>query len=261
MMSRIEKLFYKSKNNSVKWEKYFDVYEEFFKPFKNKNITFVEIGIHNGGSLDIWKGYFGKKSRIIGIDVNPECKIFSKHGYEIFIGNQANPKFWNNFFKKVGKVDIVLDDGGHTNLDQIITTANVVKKINDNGLLIVEDTHTSYISEYNSNIKFSFINFSKKLIDDNNLNNESLFKKIIHSIHYFDKMVIFKINRNKCKIDRCLDNRGYKSSIENLTWSANELNINFIKMIFSKIPFFSFRKITKIINNKINNNRIKKYFN
>ena len=244
-MTEIEELFYKSKNNTIKWKKYFEVYDEFFKSFKNKKITFVEIGIHNGGSLEIWKKYFGDKCRIIGIDINPQCKIFEKDGYEIFIGNQSDPKFWDDFFKEIGTVDIILDDGGHTNLDQIITTVNVIDKINDNGLLIIEDTQTSYLKEYNSNIRFSFINFTKKLI---------------YSIHYFNKMVIFRINRNKSKTDALVSNLGQDNNIKNLTWLANELNINFIKIIFSKIPFFSFRKITKIIKNRINNNKLRKYF-
>lgn len=161
----------------------------------------------------------------------------------------------------MGTVDIILDDGGHTNLDQIITTVNVLDKINDNGLLVVEDVHTSYIQEYNSSIKFSFINFTKQLIDKINSNKNSKFKKLIYSIHYFDKMVIFRVNKHKCKFELApTSNFGKNNNIENLTFQANELNINFIKYIFSKVPFFSLRKITKIIKNKVNNNVIKKYF-
>ena len=103
-MTLIKKLFYQSKNQSFKWAKYFDLYEELFNSYKNKNIIFVEIGIANGGSLEIWKKYFGKNSRIIGIDINPACKIFEKDGYEIFIGNQSCPKFWNFFLKKLEKL-------------------------------------------------------------------------------------------------------------------------------------------------------------
>ena len=76
MNSKLKDLFLNSKNFSFKWEKYFDVYEEYFSKFKDKNITFVEIGVYNGGSLKIWKNYFGPKSRIIGIDINPDCKKF-----------------------------------------------------------------------------------------------------------------------------------------------------------------------------------------
>jgi 23S rRNA U2552 (ribose-2'-O)-methylase RlmE/FtsJ len=259
-MTLMKKLFYQSKNNSFKWSKYFDIYEELFNSYKNKNITFVEIGIANGGSLEIWKKYFGKSSRIIGIDINPECRIFEKDGYEIFIGNQSCPKFWKFFFKKVGNVDIILDDGGHTNLDQIITTLNTVNKINDNGLLVIEDTHTSYSKEYNSSTKYSFVNFAKKLIDDINLNSNSYLRKFIYSIFFFDSIIVFKINKNKCKFNKLIQNRGKNYNIKNLTWMANELNINFVNKIFSYIPFISLRKIKRFIKNIINNNKIKKYF-
>ena len=55
----IKKLFLKSKNFSHKVQNYFEIYDEHFSKYINKSITFVEIGIHNGGSLEIWKKYFG----------------------------------------------------------------------------------------------------------------------------------------------------------------------------------------------------------
>ena len=67
-------LFYESKNRSIKWEKYFQIYDSLFSKYKGKRITFVEIGILDGGSLEIWKKYFGENSRIIGIDKNTECQ-------------------------------------------------------------------------------------------------------------------------------------------------------------------------------------------
>src|SRR5210317_980033 len=103
-----------------------------------KKIIFVEIGIFQGGSLNIWKNYFGKNSRIIGIDLNPKCKKFrnKKKNIDVFIGDQSNPMFWRNFFKKVGKVDIILDDGGHTNKQQILTLLNTINNINNGGKLV-----------------------------------------------------------------------------------------------------------------------------
>jgi 23S rRNA U2552 (ribose-2'-O)-methylase RlmE/FtsJ len=122
------KLFIKSKNYSIKWQKYFDVYDIIFKKFRKKKITFVEVGVLNGGSLEIWKKYFHPKSRIIGIDLNPKCKKFQKSGIEIIIGDQSDENFWNKFYKKVGKIDILLDDGGHTNKQQIITYFEALAK-------------------------------------------------------------------------------------------------------------------------------------
>ena len=55
MNNELKELFLKSKNFSFKLENYFDAYHENFKGFRNKEITFVEIGIFQGGSLEIWK--------------------------------------------------------------------------------------------------------------------------------------------------------------------------------------------------------------
>ena len=74
MSKSLSEMFKKSKNFSEKYEKYFDVYERYFSKYKEKNIIFVEIGIFNGGSLKVWKEYFGANAKIIGIDLNPECK-------------------------------------------------------------------------------------------------------------------------------------------------------------------------------------------
>ena len=69
----------------------------------------------------MWKNFFGKKAKIIGIELNPESKKLEKKGFKIFNGDQSNPDFWKNFYKKIGKIDILIDDGGHTNLQQITT--------------------------------------------------------------------------------------------------------------------------------------------
>ena len=60
-MGQIVKFFQKSKYHSTKYIKYFNVYDQLFKKFKNKEIVIVEIGVLNGGSLYMWQKYFGKK--------------------------------------------------------------------------------------------------------------------------------------------------------------------------------------------------------
>ena len=134
------KSYIKSPYKSIKHNTYFECYEHFFSKYRGKKITFVEIGVLGGGSLFMWRDYFGPAARIIGIDLNPAAKKFENDGFEIFIGDQEKPEFWNDFFKQVGMIDILLDDGGHTNSQQIITTQNSIENIKDGGLLIIEDT-------------------------------------------------------------------------------------------------------------------------
>ena len=268
MTEEIKNLFNNTKTRFHKYKKYFSTYEELLKNYKDKDITFVEIGVQNGGSLGVWKKYFSNSSRVIGIDLNSDCKKFEKDGIEIFIGNQSDPNFWEKFFKQVGKVDIILDDGGHTNLDQIITTVSVVDKINDGGILIVEDTHTSYISEYNSGKKFSFVEFTKKIIDDINSKNRKNFKQFkfslsdyIYSVQTFESIIAFKIDRKKCDYDEIFPSKGKEKEITDMTWAGNEINVNFLKKPFHYFRFvIRLNQLTKFFKHKINNKMISKYF-
>ena len=213
------KSFIKSKYLSLKYKNYFNIYDNLFNEYKNKNITFVEIGIFSGGSLFMWRNFFGKKAKIIGIDLNPESKKFEKYGFKIFIGDQSKENFWKTFFQKVGKVDLVLDDGGHTNYQQIITTNCCIPNIKDNGMLVVEDVHTSFIKNkwYNPS-KYSYINYCKKLIEDINTRYPGLKKynyslnKYIYSIQNFESIVAYKINRKLCKTN--IEIRNAKKSID-----------------------------------------------
>ncbi len=100
MMNKLEDWFYNEKHRMkcYKWVHYFDIYEKHFKGFrKNKNVRILEIGVYNGGSLEMWDKYF-PKSEIIGIDINPDCLELQKNfgdNVQIVIGDQANPNFWN----------------------------------------------------------------------------------------------------------------------------------------------------------------------
>ena len=167
MNNLIKKYFYESDHFSIKHEKYFSVYEKLLSKFKDKEITFVEIGIHNGGSLYIWKKFF-PKAKIIGIDINEDCRKFEKDGFIIEIGDQTSEEFWKNFFIKHNNVDVIIDDGGHTNTQQISTAVFCIPHLNNGGLLITEDVMCSYMYEFGNPNNFSFINFSKKIIDDIN---------------------------------------------------------------------------------------------
>ena len=59
----------------------------------------------------------------------------------------------------------MLDDGGHYNKQQITTVYSSIPNINDGGMIVIEDSHTSYMSQWGNPSKFSFINFSKYMID------------------------------------------------------------------------------------------------
>ena len=151
-------------------------------------------------------------------------------------------------------VDIVLDDGGHTNHQQIITVNNCIKNIKNDGLLITEDTHTSYMKQFNNPSKYSFINFAKKSIDDVNYKFPEIghFKNsinnFVYSIEFFESIVVFKVNRERCETNMKQDNSGISSNIKDMRFGE-----------YSSSNLFFF-KIKKIIREKIKYLGLAKYF-
>ena len=268
------RLFKDSKKFSLKWSSYFQVYEDIFLKYKNKKITFVEVGVANGGSLFIWKKFFGKKAKIIGIDANPNAKKMEKYGFKIYIGNQSDSKFWENFFKKEGNVDVVLDDGAHKNLHQISTVHYCLPYIKDGGKIVVEDTVTSYLKkEFNNPSKYSFINFCNLIIEIIHKRSGLLKQKLniyakkVYSINFFESIVVFSIDSKKCfkstelynkaKNEWAVDYRHddyFKKTRNIIAKNYNYLNdINIFRKIIRKlfyrnslINFYENRKIQKI---------------
>ena len=42
-----------------KWSPYFDVFETFFSKYRDQKPVIVEVGVQGGGSMQMWKAYFG----------------------------------------------------------------------------------------------------------------------------------------------------------------------------------------------------------
>jgi len=196
--------FQRSPFLSNKHSSYFQTYGELFERYRGKSITFVEIGVFSGGSLFMWRDYFGPQARIIGVEFNPDAVRWREHGFEIHIGSQSDPSFWNDFFKAVGPVDLVLDDGGHTYEQQISTVHYCIPHVKNGGMIAVEDTHTSYFKDFGFPSRYTFIEWVKVLFDNINsrfhaVNISQLsYSQSIHSIEVFESIVAFKINRAAC---------------------------------------------------------------
>ena len=248
--------FKKSKRLSVKWDSYFSVYDKIFKQYKNKKIKVVEVGVANGGSLFIWRKLFGKKAKIIGVDANPISKKMRKYGFKIYLGDQSDPNFWKKFFKKEGKIDIILDDGGHKNLQQISTVHYALPYINNGGLIVVEDMASSYIEkEFYNPSKFSFANFCNKIVEFINyrsgaINKQmNIYSKKIYSIEFFESIAVLKIDSTKC-----IKSKPISNNIKDPALNEMRSSFHFIKArekIKNLIPFLKKSKVYNKIERKL----------
>ena len=199
---------------SIKHSSYFHVYEKLISPFRNRDITFVEVGVFHGGSLFMWRNFLGPQARIIGVEFNPGAKRWEKDGFEIHIGDQSDVHFWENFYRKIGPIDVLLDDGGHSNEQQIVTVSQSAANINNGGLIIVEDTHTSYMSQFGNPSKYSFMNFSFDVVDSINSRFPAVKKSSnplaaeISSVEFHESIVSFRIDRLDCFASEPTSNDG-----------------------------------------------------
>lgn len=124
-----------------KWRHYFEIYERHFARFVGQEVHVVEVGIYSGGSLPMWRQYFGDRCRIYGVDIEPACRAYERDGVQVFIGDQADPAFWAEFRRQVPAVDILIDDGGHKPHQQIATLEAMLPHIRSGGVYVCEDIH------------------------------------------------------------------------------------------------------------------------
>lgn len=189
-----------------KWVDYFDVYLRVLERYRGRPIKLLEIGVQNGGSARMWRDYLGPMAQIIGVDVDPRCKALNAEGIEIWIGDQGDPDFWSDFCSRHPEIDVVIDDGGHTMTQQIVTFEALFPVLADGGAYICEDTHTSYFPLYGGGNKRpgTFHEYMKGLIDEmhawyhaplSDLSIESSLARNLYSLSFFDSIVVMEKRR------------------------------------------------------------------
>lgn len=130
------------------WENYFIPRHKHLERYRGKELTLVEVGVFSGGSMLLWRWYFGPGLRYIGIDINPLCKQFDGLPWaEIVTGNVEDPQFWEDFKQKYPNPDIFVDDGGHTMYQQKSTFIAMYPHVKADGIFMIEDLHTNYYAQ------------------------------------------------------------------------------------------------------------------
>jgi len=176
-----------------KWHHYFEIYHRHLAKFIGKPVKMLEIGIFSGGSLGMWKSYFGTGCHIYGVDIEEACKAYQSEEVSVFIGDQEDPAFWDRFIKEVGDVDIVIDDGGHTHGQMIVTLEKMLPRLRPGGVFICEDIQ---------GLHHKFIEFAAGLVSElnrlgakkNEVFSASGFQSYCHSIHFYPFVTVIERN-------------------------------------------------------------------
>jgi len=206
-----------------KWLHYFPIYERHFASFKGKPVKVLEIGVFKGGSLAMWKEYFGANSVIVGLDIDQYCKQFENKDSAIHvrIGDQESQSFLASVSEEFGPFDIVIDDGGHTTSQQIQSFLQLYfSAMKPDGVYLVEDLHTNYWREFMTHPDgLTFVELTCKLVhqlhDVYRIHaDEDIGSKMYHfdaknadrvrtvevsnfcaqtdSVHYYDSIIVFE---------------------------------------------------------------------
>jgi hypothetical protein len=181
-----------------KWLHYFEVYDRHFRRFRGTDVHLLEIGVQHGGALQMWRWYFGENARLFGADIDPRCEEVGD-GVPISIGDQSDREFLGRLKLEIPRIDLLIDDGGHTMEQQLVTFDELFPHVTENGVYLCEDVHTSYWPDFGGGYREpgSFIEFAKTLTDrlhawhsqDDTLVVDE-FTRSAHSVHFYDSIVV-----------------------------------------------------------------------
>lgn len=210
-MNDLERYFYKNKDRAIhKFAHYFEIYERHFERFRlsGKPVKIVEIGVADGGSLQMWKHYFGPQAKVYGVDRSLDTKV-EEDQIKLIHGDQGDLKFMQNLpfliDSEDGEIDIVIDDGSHMSLDQRVTLACLYPYLSENGIYVCEDVQTSYQEQFDGGYKKpgTFIEVMKDMIDQ--LNGwcaepefeflKTHFTRSTFAIHFYTYMIVIEKRR------------------------------------------------------------------
>ncbi|GKQ46652.1 class I SAM-dependent methyltransferase [Pseudomonas syringae pv. actinidifoliorum] len=154
---------------SDKWDIYLSKYNNLFNHIADAPIRLLEIGVQNGGSLEIWNQFFTEAKIIVGCDINPACAQlkYNSEKVHVVIGDVKASEVQKNINELSTDFDVIIDDGSHTSSDIIATFFSLLPKLSSGGIYIIEDLHCSYWSSFEGGLsdKKSSMNFLKSLTD------------------------------------------------------------------------------------------------
>ncbi len=154
---------------SDKWSSYLDIYSDLFSPIFLDDSDILEIGIQNGGSLEIWAKAFPNAKQLIGLDVHPKCKDlkFSDPRIKVLVENASEEKTGALLRQTSSGLGVIIDDGSHISHDIIRSFLLFFPQLKSGGIYVIEDLHASYWSDWQGGISHpeSAMQFLKILAD------------------------------------------------------------------------------------------------
>ena len=149
---------------------YLPTYQKYLESYRNQSFRFLEIGFWKGASARMWQAYF-PLATLHFIDNDPKFLSIAKEltsRCKLFILDQSNARELQAFLQRNGgNYDVIIDDGGHSMKQQMVSFNVLFPHLKSGGIYIIEDLHTSYHPQYIDD-KVKTTDFLKSLVDDLN---------------------------------------------------------------------------------------------
>ena len=131
---------------SDKWALFIDVYDRVLARFRDQPIDFIEVGVQNGGSLEIWAKFFPAARALIGCDIDPRCAElrFDDPRIQVVVGPINDPATYGRIAALAPQFDVFIDDGSHTSPDIVSSFVNYFRFVKPGGVYLIEDLHCAY---------------------------------------------------------------------------------------------------------------------
>lgn len=186
-----------------KWRHYLEIYDRHLSRYRDTSVRFLEIGVFQGGSLQMWRRYLGEAANLHGLDVDPRCAQIDDPDLHIHIGSQTDTALLRRIVDDMGGIDVVIDDGSHVSDHQIATFECLYPLLSPDGVYLVEDVHASYWPEYGGGLRTpgAFMEYAKDLLDRMHARyvldpdpvvRDPGFADVTHGIAFHDSMVVFE---------------------------------------------------------------------
>lgn len=185
---------------SDKWSLYLTEYDRVLKEYRDRPIRMLEIGIQNGGSLEIWSKYFPEAQKLVGCDIDPNCALLSYEDPRIavVIGDANSDETQTKICEQASSFDVIIDDGSHRSGDIVRSFARYFPYLLDGGVYVVEDLHCSYWQEFDGGLfdPFSSVAFFKRLADIINYENWGVGRSSVSVLNGFFSRYGFEIDED-----------------------------------------------------------------
>ena len=177
-------------DKSSRQQGYTNIYPLYLEEYREDRIVFLEIGVHVGRSIRMWRDYF-PNADLFGIEKYPRHEpSLEKELNEIFIGDQEDRTFLKQVSSKAGPFNVIIDDGGHKMNQQITSFEALWPHIKPNGLYVIEDIDTSYREEFGGGLKKpgTLVEYMKNKIDEVASGRRTI-KTDIKFMHFYEELV------------------------------------------------------------------------